>query len=68
MIEETEADLILTIGTSGAVFENFGVGDVVITRGAKFRLNDEFKNETFNGQSYNPIGTSRPTMSQKPRR
>jgi hypothetical protein len=52
VIEETEADLILTIGTSGAVFETFGLGDVVITRGAKFRLNDEFKNEPFNGQSY----------------
>ena len=52
IIEETGADLILTIGTAGAVFERFGLGDVVITRAAKFRLNDEFKNEAFNGQVY----------------
>jgi hypothetical protein len=52
IITETGADLILTIGTSGAVFAQFGLGDVVITRAAKFRLGDEFKNEAFNGQAY----------------
>ena len=52
IIEETEADLLLTIGTSGSVFENYGLGDVVVTRAAKFRLNDEFKMEPFNGRTY----------------
>jgi hypothetical protein len=52
IIDETGADLILTIGTSGSVFENFGLGDVVVTRAAKFRCQQEFRNEAFNGQTY----------------
>jgi hypothetical protein len=52
IIQETKAELILTIGTSGAVFENFGLGDVVVTRAAKFRCQQEFRNEVFNGETY----------------
>jgi hypothetical protein len=44
--------VFLTIGTAGSVFGDFGLGDVVITRAAKFRLQDEFRNEPFNGQTY----------------
>ncbi len=52
IIQETKAEVILSIGTSGATFESFGLGDVVVTRGAKFRCQQEFRNEAFNGQTY----------------
>ena len=52
IIEETGAELILTVGTAGSVFPEFGLGDVVITRAAKFRLSQEFRNEPFNGKTY----------------
>lgn len=52
IIAEAKPSLVLTIGTAGSVFESFGLGDVVITRSAKFRCHNEFRNEAFNGQSY----------------
>jgi hypothetical protein len=60
MIEEVKPNLVITVGTAGAVFPpgkttHLGnkecsphqLGDVIITRGAKFRLSDEFRNEPF---------------------
>jgi nucleoside phosphorylase len=52
IIAEAKPSLILTIGTAGSVFERFALGDVVVTRAAKFRLSQEFRNEPFNGQTY----------------
>jgi nucleoside phosphorylase len=52
IMDETRADVILTVGTAGSVHEDVGLGDVVVTRAAKFRLSDEFRNEAFNGQVY----------------
>jgi nucleoside phosphorylase len=52
IIEETGAKTVLTIGTSGGVALEHDLGDVAVTRAAKFRLNDEFKNEPFNGKTY----------------
>jgi hypothetical protein len=52
VIDEARPDVLLTVGTAGATFPNFQLGDVVITRGAKFRLSMEFRNEAFNGQTY----------------
>jgi Phosphorylase superfamily len=52
IIAEVRPSIFLTIGTAGSVFDDFQLGDVVITRAAKFRLHDEFRNETFNGQSF----------------
>jgi hypothetical protein len=52
IIDETQAKVVLTIGTAGSVFEDFQLGDVVVTRGAKFRLASEFRNEGFNDQSF----------------
>lgn len=52
IIEETGADAVLTIGTSGGVKLEHDLGDVVVTRGAKFRLQSEFKNETFAHTAY----------------
>lgn len=52
IIAETGARLVLTVGTAGSVFDDFTLGDVVVTRAAKFRLNDEFRSEPFNGQTF----------------
>lgn len=52
IITEVRPSVFLTIGTAGSVFDNFQLGDVVITRAAKFRLQNEFRNELFNGQTY----------------
>lgn len=52
IIDEVRPKVFLTVGTSGSVFEDFGLGDAVLTRGAKFRLKSEFRNEAFNGKTY----------------
>jgi hypothetical protein len=52
IIDEVQPKVFLTIGTSGSVFEQFGLGDAVISRAAKFRLKSEFRNEDFNGKTY----------------
>lgn len=52
LIEEINPKLVITTGTSGATFLEHDLGDVVVTRGAKFRLSDEFRNEEFNEQTY----------------
>ena len=52
IIDDANPKVFLTIGTSGSVFQEFGLGDSVISRAAKFRLKSEFRNETFNGQTY----------------
>jgi nucleoside phosphorylase len=52
MIEEVKPKLVMTIGTSGGVDVEQNLGDAMVTRAAKFRLNDEFKNEPFNGKTY----------------
>jgi nucleoside phosphorylase len=52
IIDEARPDVVLTVGTAGSVNEDVGLGDVVVTRGAKFRLADEFRNETFNGKVF----------------
>jgi nucleoside phosphorylase len=52
IITETGCSTILTIGTAGSVFDDFRLGDVVVTRAAKFRLQQEFRNEPFNESRY----------------
>lgn len=52
IIDEVNPKVFLTVGTSGSVFEQFGLGDVVISRAGKFRLQSEFRNEAFNGKVY----------------
>lgn len=47
MIAEVQPSLVITVGTAGATFPDHELGDVMITRGAKFRLQKEFANETF---------------------
>jgi len=52
LIEETGAGHVITVGTAGGIDVKHDLGDVVVTRGARFRLQDEFKNAPYNDQSY----------------
>ena len=52
IIDEAKPSVILTVGTSGGVKHEHDLGDVVVTRGAKFRLSDEFAKEPFAGKIY----------------
>lgn len=52
IIGEVRPKVFLTVGTSGSVFADYQLGDVVVSRSAKFRLHQEFKNEAFNGRQY----------------
>jgi hypothetical protein len=61
IVDEVRPKVVITAGTAGSVFEEFGLGDVVVTRGAKFRLASEFRNEPFNGQAFHsdwPVPTA----------
>lgn len=59
IIQETEAKYVLTTGTCGATFIEHDLGDVVVTKSAKFRLSDEFENEKFNAKlTGKPVFTS----------
>jgi nucleoside phosphorylase len=49
LIKEIKPSHVITTGTAGAVYLEHGLGDVVVTRGAKFRLTDEFSKEPYNG-------------------
>jgi nucleoside phosphorylase len=52
IIDEAKPSVVLTVGTSGGVKHEHDLGDVVVTRGAKFRLSDEFAKEPFAGRIY----------------
>lgn len=52
IIAEVDPAYVFTVGTAGSVFDDFQLGDVVLTRAAKFRLTQEFRLEPFNGQTY----------------
>ncbi|WP_163989051.1 hypothetical protein [Pyxidicoccus caerfyrddinensis] len=52
LIREVKPRMVITVGTAGATFADHELGDVIITRAAKFRLAMEFKNESFNGKTY----------------
>jgi hypothetical protein len=65
IIDEVQPSLVITVGTAGATFPPHRsvsvagmscppheLGDVMITRGARFRLQREFKNEDFASASY----------------
>ena len=61
IIDETGASLIITTGTAGGVYAQQDLGDVVITRGAKFRLQQEFRNAPFNDKTYKSQWTVKTT-------
>ena len=56
IIAEASPKLVITTGTAGGTMADCDLGDVVITRSAKFRLADEFRNASFNGQTYTSKG------------
>lgn len=52
LIGETGARLVITVGTAGATYPNHDIGDVVVTRSARFRCAQEFRNAPFNNVTY----------------
>lgn len=52
IIEETEAGHVLTVGTCGGIQLEHDLGDVLVTRAARFHCRDEFKNAPFNNKTY----------------
>ena len=52
VLAETGASHIFTIGTAGSVFDAFDLGDVVVTRAARFHCQQEFADEPFNNTTY----------------
>ncbi|MEO6712996.1 MAG: hypothetical protein ABIM89_06160 [Mycobacteriales bacterium] len=52
IIGESKPKLLITVGTCGATFPTHGLGDVVITRGARFMLSEEFAEEPFASKRY----------------
>lgn len=55
-IAETGVGLVITTGTAGATFADHALGHVVVTRGARFRLAKEFRNEPFAKAAYKAAG------------
>jgi hypothetical protein len=58
---EVKPKLVITVGTAGGTLPTAELGDVMITRAAKFRCQKEFRNEDFNGKTY----TSKATIPTK---
>ncbi len=52
IIAEVKPKLIITTGTAGATYSEHELGDVMITRAAKFRCQMEFRNEPFAHTEY----------------
>jgi hypothetical protein len=52
VIGESKPSLVITTGTAGGVYDDDDLGDVAVTRGAKFRLQSEFKNAPFASEEY----------------
>jgi nucleoside phosphorylase len=52
IIEEARPTHVLTVGTCGGINVDHDLGDVLVTRSAKFRLQSEFKNEPFASTKY----------------
>lgn len=72
LIAEVQPKLVVTVGTAGATMDGHALGDVVITRGAQFRLAQEFANEPFAHKQFRceqtipkkHLGTATKLMSQ----
>jgi hypothetical protein len=47
IIAEAKPKVVLTVGTCGGIDADHDLGDVLVTRGAKFRMQSEFKKEPF---------------------
>ena len=52
IIAEAKPKLIITTGTAGGVYAEHELGDVVVTRAAKFSARQEFRNEPWANQAF----------------
>lgn len=52
IIDECRPTHVLTVGTCGGIKLEHDLGDVLVTRAARFRCQDEFEEAPFNGQSF----------------
>lgn len=52
VIDEARPRLFLTTGTSGGVYPDMQLGDVVVTRAARFYCKEDFKNAPFNNKTF----------------
>lgn len=52
LIDEVRPKLVISAGTAGATFLDHELGDVVVSRAAKFRLKTKFAKESFNGKKF----------------
>ncbi len=52
VIQQTEAKLVITSGTAGAIGPKLKLGDVVIANSARFHCGRNFKSAPFNGKTY----------------
>lgn len=52
LIEEVQPDLVITTGTAGATYPLHHLGDVFVTRAAKFRCTQEFAKAPFADTAY----------------
>jgi len=52
LINEVKPKLVITTGTAGAVGKNIQLGDVVVSRNARFDCNRTFKNQPFNNKVF----------------
>lgn len=61
VIAEAQPKLFVTTGTAGAVYTGHELGDVMVTRAARFRCRQEFRNEPWASTEYRSdwtVGTS----------
>ncbi len=57
--DEVRPKLVITVGTAGGTLPTAELGDVMITRAARFRCTKEFRNEAFNDKTYVSSATIR---------
>ncbi len=57
MYDEVRPKLVITVGTAGGTLPHTELGDVIITRSAKFRCSQEFRNEPYSNTEYHSTAT-----------
>lgn len=56
LISEVKPEMVITTGTAGGTVARTQLGDVMVTRAARFRLSREFKDAPFHGALYRCAG------------
>jgi nucleoside phosphorylase len=62
-IEEAQPKLVITTGTAGAVQDTTQLGDVVVSKIARWDCEKQFKNQTFAGNIYYSPATAKPDFT-----